>query len=51
VLRALLRDSGGKVVRDRGGDGDGKDNIDWWKVAEARIIRRLQASYSAWYHS
>jgi len=35
------------VVRDRGVDGDRKGNGDWWKVTEARIIRRLQASYSA----
>jgi len=35
------------VVRDRGGDSDEKDNSDWWKVTKARIIRRLQASYSA----
>jgi len=28
------------------GYGDVKDNGDWWKV-EARIIRRLQASYGS----
>jgi len=28
------------VVKYRGGDGDVKDNSDWWKVTEARIIKR-----------
>jgi len=35
------------VVRDRGGDGDVKENSDWWKVTEARIIKILQASCGA----
>jgi len=28
------------VVRNRGGDGHVKDNSDWWKVTEARIIKK-----------
>jgi len=40
------------VVRDRGGDGNVKDNRDWWKVTEARIIKKTSGQLQrAWYLS
>jgi len=41
-----------EVVKDRGGDGDVKDNGDWWKVPEARIIKKTSGQLQrAWCHS
>jgi len=41
-----------EVVKDRGGDGDVKDNSDWWKVTEARIIKKTSGQLQrAWYLS
>jgi len=40
------------VVRDRGGDSDVKDNSDWWKVTEARMIKKTSGQLQReWYHS
>jgi len=39
-----------EVVRDRGADGDVKDNSDWWKVTESRIIKKTSGQlWRAWY--
>jgi len=38
-------------VKDRGGDGDVKDNCDWWKEIEARIIKKTSSQLRrAWCH-
>jgi len=39
-------------MKDRGGDGDVKDNGVWWKVPEARIIKKTSGQLQrAWCHS